>query len=217
MAVLEVGHHGTVAAIKIVVFRAEYHVVQDTVTKSVRSSTREGKPAMPSRYLPALIVVSMILGSMGLAHAQADDERRQMLIGGAPRKSNFNFFGFGGSDATLSRVSYSGREAPGTIIVNTAERKLYLVQEGGNALRYAIGVGRAGFQWKGIHRVSAKKEWPTWTPAEVSASAASIPRLPHRHGSITQRHLAPRARAPLGWLRASLAPPGSRACADAAS
>ena len=42
--------------------------------------------------------------------------------------------------------------------------KLYFVQEGGNALRYSIGVGRAGFQWKGTHKVSAKKEWPTWTP-----------------------------------------------------
>jgi lipoprotein-anchoring transpeptidase ErfK/SrfK len=88
----------------------------------------------------------------------------QMLTGGSARKSNFNFFGLGGSDATRSRVSYSGHEAPGTIVVNTAERRLYLVQQDGNALRYTIGVGRAGFQWKGIHKVSAKKEWPGWTP-----------------------------------------------------
>jgi lipoprotein-anchoring transpeptidase ErfK/SrfK len=119
---------------------------------------------MPSRYFAALIAAAMLLGSVGLAQAQADDERQQMLGGGATRKKNFNFFGFGGSDATRSTVSYRGSEMPGTIVVNTAERKLYLVQEGGNALRYSIGVGRAGFQWRGVHKVSAKKEWPGWTP-----------------------------------------------------
>lgn len=119
---------------------------------------------MPLRCLAALIVVAALIGSIDFAHAQADNEREQMLFGGAPRANNFNFFGFGGSDATRSRVSYSGREAPGTIVVNTAERKLYLVQEGGNALRYSIGVGRVGFQWKGVHKISAKKEWPSWTP-----------------------------------------------------
>ena len=119
---------------------------------------------MPSRWLTALIAVATLLGSVGLASAQADNERGQMLTGGAARKSNFNFFGLGGSDATRSRVSYAGCETPGTIVVSTAERKLYLVQQDGNALRYSIGVGRAGFQWKGVHKVSAKKEWPTWTP-----------------------------------------------------
>jgi lipoprotein-anchoring transpeptidase ErfK/SrfK len=118
---------------------------------------------MTSRYLAALIAAATLVGSAGLAHAQADNgtERQQMLFGGAPRAKNYSFFG---SDATRTRVNYSGREKPGTIVVNTAERKLYLVQDGGNALRYAIGVGRAGFQWKGVHKVSAKKEWPGWTP-----------------------------------------------------
>jgi len=119
---------------------------------------------MMSRTFAALIAAAMLMGATGLAQAQADNERAQMLFGGAPRAKNYNFFGFGGSDATRSRVSYSGAERPGTIVINTAERKLYLVQEAGNALRYSIGVGRAGFQWKGTHTVSAKKEWPTWTP-----------------------------------------------------
>jgi lipoprotein-anchoring transpeptidase ErfK/SrfK len=119
---------------------------------------------MTSRQLTVALIAAALLGSCGFVHAQSGDERSQMLMGGSPRKSNFNFFGFGGSDATRSSVSYSGREAPGTIVINTAERKLYLVQAGGNALRYTIGVGRAGFQWRGTHKVSAKKEWPTWTP-----------------------------------------------------
>jgi lipoprotein-anchoring transpeptidase ErfK/SrfK len=131
---------------------------------------------MPLRQFAALIAGATLLGSIGLAHAQHDDERMQMLFGGAARKSNFNFFGLGGSDATRSRVSYNGREAPGTIVVNTAERRLYLVQQDGGALRYTIGVGRAGFQWKGVHRVSAKKEWPGWTPPpEMRARQRGLP------------------------------------------
>jgi lipoprotein-anchoring transpeptidase ErfK/SrfK len=119
---------------------------------------------MRSRTFAALIAIVTLMGTTGLAQAQSDNERMQMLFGGAPRAKNYNFFGFGGTDATRSKVSYNGAERPGTIIVNTAERRLYLVQEGGSALRYSIGVGRVGFQWKGTHKVSAKKEWPTWTP-----------------------------------------------------
>ena len=119
---------------------------------------------MRSRTFAALIAIVTLMGTTGLAQAQSDNERMQMLFGGAPRAKNYNLFGFGGTDATRSKVSYNGAERPGTIIVNTAERRLYLVQEGGSALRYAIGVGRVGFQWKGTHKVSAKKEWPTWTP-----------------------------------------------------
>ena len=61
-------------------------------------------------------------------------------------------------------VRYSGRERPGTIIVNSPERRLYLVLDDGTALRYGVGVGRPGFEWGGIHRVSRKAEWPGWTP-----------------------------------------------------
>ena len=61
-------------------------------------------------------------------------------------------------------VLYRTTEAPGTIIVQTSERHLYLIQPGGRALRYGIGVGRDGFQWQGLVRVSKKQEWPDWTP-----------------------------------------------------
>ncbi len=63
-------------------------------------------------------------------------------------------------------VEYSGTETPGTIVVDTPNKFLYLVQEGGRALRYGIGVGRPGFTWSGEHLVSAKKEWPSWVPPE---------------------------------------------------
>jgi lipoprotein-anchoring transpeptidase ErfK/SrfK len=61
-------------------------------------------------------------------------------------------------------VFYRTTEPPGTIIVQTAERYLYLVQGGNRALRYGIGVGRDGFQWRGLVKISRKQEWPDWRP-----------------------------------------------------
>jgi lipoprotein-anchoring transpeptidase ErfK/SrfK len=63
-------------------------------------------------------------------------------------------------------VFYRTAEVPGTIIVHTNERYLYVVQPGGRALRYGIGVGRDGFQWQGLVKITQKKEWPDWTPPE---------------------------------------------------
>ena len=63
-------------------------------------------------------------------------------------------------------VGYVGKEAPGTIVIDTNRRFLYLVLEGGKAKRYGVGVGRPGFEWAGTHTVTAKAEWPTWTPPE---------------------------------------------------
>jgi lipoprotein-anchoring transpeptidase ErfK/SrfK len=61
-------------------------------------------------------------------------------------------------------VYYRSSEAPGTIIISTAERHLYLVQGNGRAIRYGIGVGRDGFQWQGLVNITRKAEWPDWTP-----------------------------------------------------
>jgi lipoprotein-anchoring transpeptidase ErfK/SrfK len=61
-------------------------------------------------------------------------------------------------------VNYPGNHKPGTIVVNTQERRLYYILGNGQALRYGIGVGRDGFRWSGVKRVTAKKEWPSWTP-----------------------------------------------------
>lgn len=55
-------------------------------------------------------------------------------------------------------------ERPGTIVVDTAARYLYLVQEGGQALRYGVGIGRDGFTWSGRAEIARKAQWPTWTP-----------------------------------------------------
>ena len=64
-------------------------------------------------------------------------------------------------------VSYDGPYSAGTIVVSTKERRLYLVQDNGKALKYGIGVGREGFTWQGSDRISRKAEWPSWSPPAV--------------------------------------------------
>ena len=61
-------------------------------------------------------------------------------------------------------VFYRTGAAPGTIVIQTAERFLYLVQGNNRAMRYGIGVGRDGFQWQGLVKISRKTEWPDWRP-----------------------------------------------------
>jgi lipoprotein-anchoring transpeptidase ErfK/SrfK len=61
-------------------------------------------------------------------------------------------------------VAFQGAYAPGTVVVNTAERRLYLVLADGRALRYGIGVGRPGFEWAGSPTITRKQEWPDWRP-----------------------------------------------------
>jgi lipoprotein-anchoring transpeptidase ErfK/SrfK len=71
-------------------------------------------------------------------------------------------------------VTFRTAEAPGTIIIDGNQHFLYLVQPGGQAIRYGIGVGRDGFGWAGKVRVGRMAEWPTWTPpAEMVARDAN--------------------------------------------
>jgi len=61
-------------------------------------------------------------------------------------------------------VDYPTSERPGTIVIDTPDKFLYLVEPGGKALRYGVGVGRPGFEWAGVKAISRKAEWPGWTP-----------------------------------------------------
>jgi len=75
-----------------------------------------------------------------------------------------------------SVVSFPSKYEPGTIIVSTRERRLYLVLGKGQALRYGIGVGRDGFTWSGTSTISDKREWPDWTPpAEMLRRRPDLP------------------------------------------
>lgn len=63
-------------------------------------------------------------------------------------------------------VDVESDEPPGTILVDSERRFLYLIQEDGKAVRYGVGVGRPGFEWIGTHKISRKEEWPDWVPPE---------------------------------------------------
>ncbi|MCP8895748.1 L,D-transpeptidase [Shinella daejeonensis] len=76
-------------------------------------------------------------------------------------------------------VPYQTAEPPGTIVIDTQNRFLYLVQEGGMAMRYGIGVGKAGLEFEGTARVGRKAEWPRWTPTQNM-----IAREPERYGPL---------------------------------
>lgn len=75
-------------------------------------------------------------------------------------------------------VSYPTRHSPGTIVIDSGERRLYLVMPDGKAMRYGVGVGRPGFDWAGTQSITRKQEWPTWTPpAQMLKRRPDLPRF----------------------------------------
>ena len=124
---------------------------------------------MDSHFATIWRRVAVLISSIGLLAVAATDAFAQR------RPANFDhtvqggdsvsrFFGTSTSPIARTTVSYPTNHRPGTIVVNTRERRLYLMLGNGEALRYGIGVGRDGFAWGGATRVSAKREWPDWTP-----------------------------------------------------
>jgi lipoprotein-anchoring transpeptidase ErfK/SrfK len=80
-------------------------------------------------------------------------------------------------------VRYNAEVQPGTIVVKTAERRLYLVLGEGQAIRYTVAVGRPGKQWQGKAQVNGKYVRPAWTPpAEVKADNPALPTVLHGYG-----------------------------------
>jgi lipoprotein-anchoring transpeptidase ErfK/SrfK len=79
-------------------------------------------------------------------------------------------------DLRRQTVQYEGPERAGTIVVDIDRRFLYLVQEGGTAVRYGVGVGKDGFSWRGTARVGRKGVWPNWSPTTTMVSLK--PKLP---------------------------------------
>jgi lipoprotein-anchoring transpeptidase ErfK/SrfK len=88
-------------------------------------------------------------------------------------------------------VSFNAGYKPGTIVVSTAERRLYYVLPGGEAIRYGVGVGRPGFTWSGTKTITAKREWPSWTPP--AAMLARRPDLPRYMAGGVENPLGARA------------------------
>lgn len=92
-------------------------------------------------------------------------------------------------------VSYETQYKPGTIIIDTNNRFLYLVQAGGQAMRYGVGVGKPGFEWAGEHKVTRKAEWPNWHPPKemIAREAAKGHYLPTRMEGGPENPLGARA------------------------
>jgi lipoprotein-anchoring transpeptidase ErfK/SrfK len=133
------------------------------------------KRTQMTRAFAFLIVAVALLAGAG--HAQAQ-------FGPGDFMGGRSFFGRGGSGPIpRETVYFASNYSPGTIVISTGERRLYLVLPNGQALRYGIGVGRDGFRWGGVHRISAKKEWPGWTPpSQMLARRPDLPR--HMAGGI---------------------------------
>jgi lipoprotein-anchoring transpeptidase ErfK/SrfK len=114
----------------------------------VRGTGGQRRSALPSAPAHARDMTAMAYGPAA-AGAVAPDPRAQRAI-----------------DPMYMRqeVDYTGDQKPGTIVIDTAHKFLYLVEKGGKALRYGIGVGRPGFSWSGVKTITRKAEWPDWTP-----------------------------------------------------
>ena len=90
---------------------------------------------MSIRHVATVAAIAALLGSFGLAKAQSDNERMEMLRGGASKKGVYNIFGLDGTGLGRTTVSYQSKYKPGTIVVDTAARRLYLIEGNGSALR----------------------------------------------------------------------------------
>src|SRR5215470_3856036 len=137
--------------------------------------------AMTSRFFTVAAGAAALLAAISSdALAQRSANYDATVSGNDPVA---RLFGMSGSPIARETVSYPGNHRPGTIVISTRERRLYLVLGNGQALRYGIGVGRIGFSWSGTTRVSAKREWPDWTPpAQMRQRRPDLPR--HMAGGV---------------------------------
>ena len=115
----------------------------------------------------AAALAGFLLAASEPAFANALDSQLQPVASPIPRET----------------VSFDGREAPGTIVIRTSERRLYFVLPDHQALRYGVGVGRPGFTWAGSTHIAYKREWPDWTPPpQMLRRRPDLPR--HMEGGV---------------------------------
>jgi lipoprotein-anchoring transpeptidase ErfK/SrfK len=111
------------------------------------------RPQSPDNFQPTMEDVAP-----GVDHGNADDNLAEQF--------------------QRQAVFYRSQHPVGTIIIETAERHLYLIESETRALRYGIGVGRDGFTWQGLLRITRKAEWPDWIPPpEMIARQPYLPRF----------------------------------------
>ncbi|MEQ1769799.1 MAG: L,D-transpeptidase [Devosia sp.] len=117
--------------------------------------------------LSAILVMSIVVPANAARVYNPDTNRWEEKVVKSNRR---------GSAIPKEIVAYDTDYKVGTIVVETGERRLYLVLPDGQALRYGIGVGRDGFTWAGQHKITRKAEWPGWTPpAEMRKRVPDLP------------------------------------------
>ena len=140
------------------------------------------------RILPVLAAATTFLLTASAAQAQflffGNQASQQVMYDpatGQPMRAAPRTDGgprVGANPVPRETVAYNGGQAPGTVIISTQERRLYLVQAGGTAIRYGIGVGRPGFTWAGVKSITRKAEWPDWRPpAQMLRRRPDLPRF----------------------------------------
>jgi lipoprotein-anchoring transpeptidase ErfK/SrfK len=134
-----------------------------------------------SRALALAFGLSLAVCLPDVADAQATSKpvpQETLEIGDQPGRISTEEVTITGGPYARQVVFFRSSEAPGTLVIHTSERFAYLVQGNNRALRYGIGVGREGFQWSGLVRVSRKAEWPDWRPPpEMIARQPYLPRF----------------------------------------
>jgi len=129
----------------------------------------------------------MMSATLGCSIAATECSTAKAQFFGQPGRSVNplqQLFGFGSSSPVpRTLVDFPAPYHPGTVVISTSGRRLYLVTAPGQALSYGIGVGRIGFTWTGTHTVSMKREWPDWTPpSQMLRRRPDLPR--HMVGGI---------------------------------
>ena len=136
------------------------------------------KPFCRSVLVPLAAVIGLVFG-------QAPAQSQQPLFQFQPTVQDVDpGIDHGNTEAGLpyeyqkQMVFYRSQHPPGTIIIDTQERHLYLIQDSTHAMRYGIGVGRDGFTWQGLLQISRKAEWPDWhPPPEMIERQPYLPRF----------------------------------------
>ena len=150
-------------------------------------SLRSARPSLPRKAaMPARMLVALAACLVLVTHEPIPTKAQQrqapspvsLQIDDEPGRVSTQEVVIDEGPFARQVVFFRSNEAPGTIIVNTTERFLYVVMGNNRALRYGIGVGREGFQWSGLVRVTRKAEWPDWTPpAEMIERQPYLPRF----------------------------------------
>ncbi|MDF2119915.1 L,D-transpeptidase [Roseiarcaceae bacterium H3SJ34-1] len=134
---------------------------------------------MKTTAASALLLVGLL--SPSLVHAQAASaaaQRETMDIGDEPGRISTEEATIKSGPFARQLVFFRSNEPPGTLVIHTSEKFLYLVMPNNRALRYGIGVGREGFTWSGLVKITRKAEWPDWTPPpEMIARQPYLPRF----------------------------------------